>query len=204
MIRLNLLPQSRRAMLDRRRHRRFWTMAVACSLALGGLPGLVVLAREAQVRDMVEEFATLSERLDANNQQLKALDEGNHKLEEEIAAARALKAKRSWSALFGLVIENMPETIWLDMIQTEPPPPLTNPDEVLAIKPPAGATAGRVTIDSPRRLVLMGFSSDYPAHLAYEQRLRESGFFSNVKSGNVKQVGDDTQRVYRCSIICEW
>ncbi len=205
---LNLIPAGVLAARARRRHLQAWSTAIGTALCALALPLIMDWTNRARAGEM----ETVSENLISELQQLRT----QHReattqatlLQGQIERAKALRSKRAWSAMLGLVGSCLPDSAWLTLIATDPPTPAAGglPGRTLGRGKAESESADKqtVTIDAPRRLKVRGYTENHEEIYEFMRLLKGAGVFSEVtliRSG-IEHPGK--QPAVGFEVICEW
>lgn len=214
MSSINLIPLAVRQAQARREHLIRWTVAGLVSAALAAIPYSVTLARQTQAAEARRQLEALEDEASTIRSQLRLETARTEEALSELERSKALRAKRSWSAMVALIAASLPQDAWLLSVATDPEAPSAAPPRPTAEapKPLAGTAPKRVpetvVIEAPQKMRLVGNAGSDTAPLILVGRLMESKVFSHVAlekttrapapSGNTEEV------VYQFEIVCEW
>lgn len=213
MTAINLIPHEvRQAEAIRTRLVR-WAVAVAIAALVGLVPYMMEISQKAKAATLQAEVDRLDEEATAIRTKLRAATASAQKTQSELERSKALRGKRSWSGMLALIASSMPQDSWLQSISTDPETPpaglarVSGPVAVSATTPTVPAVPESVTIEAPRRLRLVGFSTSDAEPLNFVENLTESGVFSRVALQKAtrapnSELGDLAS--YQFEIVCEW
>ncbi|HNQ23610.1 MAG TPA: hypothetical protein PKK06_11000 [Phycisphaerae bacterium] len=210
MVSINLLPEEVRRAQTRRLHLTRWSLAVAAALLLLAVPvGLDFLHRAQAVRLRGEE-ARLKRELGTVRNEVATVTAESAKVMTQIERARALRAKRAWSALFALIANALPEETWLTAVATDPATPAgARAEPLLALLQSVPNTEGApqaqvVTIEAPRKLRLLGYAADYPQLYEFMAHLKACGAFTEVLQVRAGLEPVLTGSAVGFEVLCTW
>jgi len=204
MVRLNLLPPDVQIEAARHRHLRRWTVSTFV-VFLGFLISLSVeWTRQAQAEDLEHQSHQLRVSLGAVTADLEAVSTEATRVLQQIERAEALRAKRSWSGMIGLIDVCLPPGCWLVTVATDPERAAAQPAAAPAIADPKAVEPVAVTIDSPRRLRVLGYATDASEPLQFVSAMKDHGVFSSVTLINSQAEPVFDGQYYRFEVICEW
>lgn len=211
MIGVNLIPEPVVWGQKRRRRLRGWMIAGATALFASAIPIGLEGWRRTQAEELREQRAEVEREVDVLGKELAQLtaDVGESFL--QIQRAKALRAKRSWSAMLTMVASTMPSGCWLTLLATVPEAPSGTPPRNSPASPePNGAigkkkeTKGTITIEVPRALRLVGYASEADEPINFVTNLKNAGAFERVDlERSVREPVDDGS-YFRFEIVCEW
>lgn len=204
MVRLNLLPPDVQVEAARHRHLRRWTVSTFF-VFLGFLISLSVeWTRQAQADDLEHQSHQLRVSLGTVTADLEAVSTEATRVLQQIERAEALRAKRSWSGMIGLIDTCLPSGSWLVTVATDPERAAAQPAAGPAVADPKAGEPVAVTIDSPRRLRIFGYATDASEPLQFVSAMKDQGIFSSVTLINSQMEPVFDGQYYRFEVICEW
>lgn len=202
MIRLNLIPETMHMDQVRGRHVRAWLAACGISAALFAMPLGLQSWRMKTLTGLREEHALLTGSLGRARAQLDDIRSRADEAFLQTQRARALRSKRAWSAMFGLIADAMPPGCWLISVATDPP------------IPPGTATRGRgavdesspgtVTIEAPRKMRLIGYALEDDDPFSFVTNLKMTGIFADVSLERSAVEALDGGFYFRFELLVEW
>lgn len=213
MIRVNLMPRT--LALAQARHRRVRRWSVSVALAVIALA--VTLGRDWFHEARADELGVQAERLIADlaatRAELRAVTAEADQVLTQIHRADALRSKRAWSNILGMLGSCLPPTCWLTSISTDPPRPTGTPLNVAA--PQGTASAGTapgvapdrkpvITIESPRKLRVAGYATDAAEPYAFVTSLKERAVFQEVTLVRSQREPVLDASYHRFEVLCEW
>jgi Tfp pilus assembly protein PilN len=205
MVSVNLLPPSVMRQRSVRRRVRAWSGVLACALGALAIPVVIHQSARAQERSLLARRETMDGDRSALQRELAQETRSIQSLQTQLARADALRSKRSWSALFGMISACMPEGTWLTMLATD------SPGSVSAKAAAKGGKAAEsdngdetVRMEGATGLTLQGFAVDHEELYAFMSRLKGTNLFGDVeliRSGREPVL--DGQAV-RFELRCTW
>ena len=207
MVSVNLIPQD--VQLDQmwRRHIRSWILLIVLAGGLLAAPLTIEWAQRAEA----SELRSLSEKLNAdrakNRRELNKLTSEASDLLLKLERANALRAKRTWSAIFATIDERMPDTCWLTSGATDPaaPPSARVRRNVVRDRSPAeGEDPGVVVIEAPRKLRIAGHATNASEPHEFVTSLKQSGVFTAVALERFRLEPVLNGSYFRFELVCEW
>ena len=207
MTGINLIPKSLR-MAQARQHRitRWVISGVVVGIALAIAVGLDWL-NLAEADDLRARSARLQADLQRAHADQMTLAAEVNQVRLQVERANALRAKRAWSGVIGLVGACLPERCWLESLTTDP----SRPKDVAvrsagrggktdAKEPPPRA----VTIDAPRKLRIVGYGPEAALPHALVSKLKEAQVFTDVELVSAQRTLVLDGSYYRFELVCEW
>jgi Tfp pilus assembly protein PilN len=207
MIGVNLIPARIYAARAGKRRLRVWGVTIALALALNALPVLMHSWNIAKAEELREEHQTLSRQVARVQGQVGITAADAATLLGRIERARALKTKRSWSAMFIMIGACLPEEAWLTSVATDPSAPsgAGRPRRLPASGPDKESDETQtVRIDAPEKLKIAGHAADHAQLYAFMANLKATGVFASVdlvRSGE-EPVGDRSAVAFE--LTCRW
>ena len=207
MIAVNLVPPHVLAARKRTRKVRAWSIAVAAVAALSAVPALLEVRDQARLDKLLSQKDRHESRVQSAREELAEAMRSLTELNERIERANTLRTKRSWAALFDLVVGSMPDEVWLTSVDTGQPSS-AGPASKRTRGPPtadtSGDTPGVVVLDGAGGIVLAGFAVDHEHLYDFMARLKASKAFAAVElNKGVKEPVLRSQAV-RFELNCTW
>jgi Tfp pilus assembly protein PilN len=212
VIAVNLIPWPIQHSQARRRRSRAWAIATLGAVLVMCVPLLLNWLEGARVAAMSDETQVVQDELASMRESLRNLAAQVHETSLHLERAKALHAKRGWSALLAAISRCLPEDCWLTSVATDPTAPISNgrsrPNGNSGAAPPQpggeGPTPGVVLIEGPRKLKLAGFAGDPGDPLAFVTNLKETGLFREVNLEGFRREPALGELVFRFDLVCEW
>jgi Tfp pilus assembly protein PilN len=207
MIGVNLIPARTYTARAGKRRLRVWGVTVALALAANTLPFLVNSWNVAKAGELREEHQSLSRQVTEVQKEVGSTAAEAATLLGRIERARALKTKRSWSAMFTMIGACLPEEAWLTSIATDPSAPsgAGRPPRLPASGPVKKSNEMQtVRIDAPEKLKIVGHAADHAQLYAFMANLKATNVFASVdlvRSGE-KLVADRSAVAFE--LTCGW
>jgi Tfp pilus assembly protein PilN len=207
MIGVNLIPARMHAARAGKRRLRVWGVTVALTLAVNTLPFLVNSWNVAKAGELREEHQSLSQQVSQAQKEVGSTAAEAATLLGRIERARALKTKRSWSAMFTMIGACLPEEAWLTSIATDPSAPsgAGRPRRLPGSGPDKESDEMQtVRIDAPEKLKIVGHAADHAQLYAFMANLKATGVFASVdlvRSGE-ELVADRNAVAFE--LTCRW
>ena len=184
-------------------------MALVVAVGLLCVPLCMDWFRQARVEMLHAERQRLQGELEQLRAEQRSLGDQAVRVQSQLERARALRSKREWSALFGLVAESLPEEAWLVAVSTDPPVPARGQTRAGTGESPVGAEAGPaaaqiITIEAPRKLRLTGYAAEYGQLYEFMGELKQSGAFTEVVQvrAGIQPVLTDSAVAFE--VLCTW
>jgi Tfp pilus assembly protein PilN len=207
MIGVNLIPARIYVARAGKRRLRAWGATVALTLAVNALPFLLNSWNVAKAGELKDEHQALSQQVAQVQKEVGSTAAEAATLLGRIERARALKTKRSWSAMFTMIGTCLPEEAWLTSIATDPSAPsgAGRPRRL----PGSGANKKSdemqtVRIDAPEKLKIVGHAADHAQLYTFMANLKATGVFASVdlvRSGE-ELVADRSAVAFE--LTCRW
>ena len=223
MVTVNLIPEKVQAAQFRRRHFKRWTACLIVTTGVATVPAVGHWMQHLRIDELRAQSDKLQTDLAAARAELKTATAVANDAYLRIERAKALRSKRSWSAMLAFIGTCLPKDCWLTSLATDPEVPSTAPLARKAAPPPAipgtplPEKPAVVILDTPRKLRMMGEATDATQPLSFVTRLKESQVFREVileRSINTsphgsRAVGLTRENVeeksnFRFELICEW
>jgi Tfp pilus assembly protein PilN len=207
MIGVNLIPVTMQ--LRQTLRQRLWGWAL-CNAAVGVavvLPSALEWFNRAQADELRSRSLEVQEALSTAQAELRAVRDEADGLHLQLQRADALRSKRAWSGLLGLIAKNLPEGSWLTRLATDPASPHGASRGRPARAGPSGPQPDRpevVTIEAPRKLRLVGFASTAGEPLTLVTNLKQTEVFSRVALEQSQLDRAHERAVFRFEVVCEW
>ena len=210
MIRVNLIPHDLQMRHMRRRRLKLWAV---CN-ALTGLALLLPLGLEWLNRTEAETLRQgnleVQRHLSTSQAELRGVRGEAEQRLLQIQRADALRSKRAWSGMIGLIARSLPPACWLTRVATDPAAPHGSGGRVAHStpgrpgRPGSSETAEVVTIDAPRKLRLSGYASTPVEPLALVTNLKNQGIFSYVTLEQSQLEPAAAAPLFRFELVCGW
>jgi hypothetical protein len=215
MISVNLIPESMLLAHLRRRHTRRWLVIGIASATLLAAPIALESYRAARAESLDQQWRLIKRELDTLQSELSSVTLASRDTYLQIERARALRTKRSWSSMLGVIASAMPEGCWLTELATDPAtpsggassarrtgsgPPATAPTD----SPESTDQKRTVTIEAPRAIRLIGYAADSSEPLVFVSRLKETGVFRSVNLENAQRQPVADGHYFRFELLCGW
>lgn len=206
MTDINLIPEAMLLAQTRRRHLTRWVVSVMVSTAVVVVTLGWEWLQRTEVGDLHAQNAQLQVNLEKARAELRAVADKANRVHLQSERAKALRAKRAWSGMIGLVGRCLPEPCWLTSIATDPAQPTggaTRSSSRKGRKQP-DEPQGPITIDAPRKLLLQGYAPEVAQPHALVSALKETRVFSDVRL--IRAEGEPIRdgSYYRFELVCEW
>lgn len=208
MTTINLIPQEIVQTTCRKQRLIRWAGIVAASTVLAALPLAWRVAQDAQSARLRTGIDRLeSDRAEIQSKLLRATAQAVD-LSAELERSRAFRAKRSWSGIVALIAASLPQDCWLQSIATDPEAPAAGAARSAAVPMQTNAPAAqeKVVIEAPRKLRMVGYSTNDAKPLSFVGNLRESKAFTRVALQKAVRApgasADET--LYQFEVLCEW
>lgn len=206
MVTVNLIPEAMRMSLRRRQHIQRWSLAVAVILGMLAFALGADWLNRTEAGELQAKSKEMTLRIDALRTHLSEVTALADQASLQLRRAEALRAKRPWSGMLELVDSSMPESCWLISLSTDPAQPSATSNgrnsaraarnKVKEIEP--------VSIETPRKLKLVGFASEPAQPYEFVIRLQKTGAFETVHLVRARRqplLGGD---YFQFEIVCEW
>jgi Tfp pilus assembly protein PilN len=209
MIAINLVDESVLLLRRRSRHIRRWVLAVLGAAVLGVFPVGVEYSRNRRLQSLEGEQEEIVLSTQTVRATLNELDTDIRTLETQVSRADALRAKRSWSGLLGLVSDTLPDAVWLVSLATDP---AIAPSGERNFIPKEDKTPGDkekpsrtvVTLEAPRALNLQGFALEHRYLYEFMTKLKATNAFSEVTLTRLAEQPVLGGNAVRFDILCRW
>ena len=207
MTGVNLIPAAVRLRQTRKRRVRRW-LAVAASLAvLAAVPVSLELVHRHQLDDLEQRQIDLGQEMASTEQALQLAASGTRKYTDQIVQANALRTKRSWAGMLGMIGQAMPERVWLASVST-------NPSSAGAGGAPRHGNTSpnfdgspenhHVMLEGPRHLEILGYAVDHADLYAFMTALKEWGSFLEVELTSAGNEPTLRGHAVRFTLACRW
>ncbi len=211
MIEINLIDESVLAFRRRRRRAGRWILSTAVAGVVATIPLLMEWTRHQQVVTLRGEQVALEARIGSTRSMLNDLGIEIRNAEAQTDRANALRSKRSWSGLLGLISTIVPDELWFVSLATDPPQPARGNRDLRGAAAPgrdvAGATDGTprvVTMKAPRALTFEGYALDHRDLYEFMSRLKDSDVFADVSLTKAAEEPVLSSKAVRFSVHCVW
>lgn len=213
---INLIPPAMALERHRKRCARLWAKVIV----VGVLAVLASLSLDWQLQRVGAEVRASYDECNRQVESVRAavrnLSTDTTKTTLLLERANALRAKRAWSGLIGLIVEKMPPGCRLKSVATDPPKSEGEqiiPAQMAKIRATAGKeSAGTatidanktITVDAPRKLKLSGFADDPGLPLAFVAQLKGAGIFKDVTLARAQWQPSGNSPGLHFELVCEW
>jgi Tfp pilus assembly protein PilN len=193
---VNLLPAEcvvRQALL---RRARFWLIAIGCAAGMAAAPVVATNARQRAADRLADSCRAIEKQRATARDRLSDLVADQVALRKRIVQADALRSKRSWSGLVGVLASCLPAEVWLTAVATDPAVPRGG-------SRPTNAEPN-LRLDAPTRLRVSGFSVNYNHLYAFMLKLEQTRVFRSVdlvRSGLLPVLAG---QAVRFELECAW
>ncbi len=213
MIAINLInPGTLRRRRSKRRIKQ-WVGVFVITAGVVAVPVSFELSREHQVQVLRAERVEIAAQNEATRQMLNEQGIEIRNLEAQANRAQALRGKRSWSKLLGIVGRVLPREVWLASLNTEPARPTGSSRDmssIPAVRPGASSSTGKdeeprvVTMKAPRSLRIEGYALDHDNLFDYTSRLKAMQIFTDVKLKKAMEEPVFSGKAIRFNLVCNW
>ncbi len=213
MVGVNLIPKTVQTMHTRQRHLKLWGVIILTSFGLLCIPLGMNWYQNARAKALRVENEDLQERLKATRTELRTRMTEASALLLQLQRAKALRSKRAWSGMIGLVGSCMPPGCWLTSLATDPETP-TAMGRMAVSAPvkrdpanrsdPKGADSVTLTIEAPRKMRLAGYATDAAEPHVFVANLKHTEVFSRVALERSQREPVLDGYYFRFELICEW
>jgi len=206
-MKLNLVPK---AILDRHARRRrlgTWGAALVLSLSVLAIPVTLNWTRQVRAQHLRREQAELSDARSHVLAEWATMRGEVTETEAQVMRAEALRSKRAWSSLLGLVAASVPEKAWLTAVATNPAQPVSAATKRTSRSRTGGESdeaTQNITVQAPRALELQGFAPTATDPIQFVQSLKQRGVFQDVRLTRSSLTELDGEAYFRFDIVCEW
>ncbi len=206
MNRLNLIPEPMQLVRMRHRLAKRWSVCVLVAAFVLVVPLLVDQYRKVEAARLRIESAALRTQLASHRATLATLTTQADQSRVHLQRAEALRSKRTWSSLFALVADRLPEGCWLTSLATDPVTPQgggTRTPARHAAKPDQESETP-ITIEAPRRLKMTGYATEPAEPYQFVTNLKQAAVFRdvNLQTSRREQVLEGSY--FRFELSCEW
>lgn len=205
-LEINLIPAALSEAQTRRRHLRAWAGSLVPALLLLFAAAGFNWLRQARADETAAAAEQLAVQLDAVRAEVRHLTAAVNEKSLQLKRAEALRSKRSWSGLMGLLAQARPEDVWFSTIATDPASP--SGARSVPIRTGTGPgkqpEAGPVMIDAPRKLLITGYSISPTGPLTLVTNMKKENLFSRVSLENSMRSADEKQARFEFDVIVEW
>lgn len=215
MLSMNLIPQTLQRARARRRRFKRWALSIVTAAAVLTVPLVVDRFRAAEAARLRAQNVQLQTQVATSQAQLRTLTAQANQTLVQLQRAEALRSKRAWSALLGLVARRIPPGCWLTSIATDPAVPGEGPG-FRSVRRAAGKSlrhANRkgdeepdspVTIDAPRKIRMTGYAADAAEPHQFVTNLKKAAVFAEVTLETASREPMLDGSYYRFELVCEW
>lgn len=210
MIQVNLIPAHVQLGQMRRQRLRVWAAGNAVVAVAVIVPFALEWLNQARAEELQARNVEVQQQLSAAAANLRAVRDEAEQLHLQIRRADALRSKRAWSGMLGLIAGCMPPGSWLTQLATDPPAPrgaggAATPRSSPTISPTTkAATPPVVTIEAPRKLRLIGYASTAAEPLTLVTNLKDTGVFARVTLERSQLDHVNERAAFRFEVVCEW
>lgn len=213
MVSVNLIPETVQTMHTRQRHLKLWGVMILASFGLLCIPWGMNWYQSARAEALRVESEGLQGRLKTTRTELRTHMTEANALLLQLQRAKALRSKRAWSGMIGLVGSCMPPGCWLTSLATDPETPTAigrmavnaafkrNPANG---SDPKGADSATLTIEAPRKMRLVGYATDAAEPHMFVANLKDTEVFSRVALERSQREPVLDGYYFRFELICEW
>ncbi len=190
-----------------RTHLRGWITAIIVVAIALMIPLLMDATAKARAENLSEEHGQLVVAL--KQTQTRAVEIANEtiRIKGQIERARALRSKRNWSSLIILIGSCLPPETWLATLRTDPDTPTGTgefgPGRAFGKKGEKKATK-TVTIEAPRKLLIVGYAVDNDSPYEFIKKLKETKVFSKITLLHSRRDPGKQQSNVGFEVMCEW
>lgn len=207
MIGINLIPESVVLAKRRRRRLRLWSIVLLATMAVAALPVGVEITRQHQVLTLKGERRQVEVDIKSTRETLNRAGSEIRTLEAQMARSDALRTKRPWSRLLGMLSRNMPDEMWLLSVATDPAVPARGDRDLTPKKSSKNARGHEptvVTLEAPRALALEGYAQEYRNLYEFMSRLKQANVFREVTLTRATDEPVFDANAVRFKILCRW
>lgn len=211
IARVNLIPEPVRVDRARGRRIRQWSVIVCVAVAGSAIPTAASWMQTHKAEQLRAGYDQLQSDLNTSREELKSLSSQANELFLRLERAKALRSKRNWSGVFALIARTLPQGCWVTTLATDPdvPPPQQAAAKQIpiAMAKPADAPPEKpapVFIEAPRRLRIVGQSTEASGPLAFVLQLKDAEVFREVVLERSQRESDDTRTSFHFEVICTW
>jgi Tfp pilus assembly protein PilN len=187
---------------------RAWGLIMLPVTALAVAPFVTELRRQSRAEKLAAELERVEDALRTLRRDVTATASAVQDVEMRIARARALRTKRSWSGLLGLLARCSPDEVWFTEVSSPA-------DAPVAAKPARAASATEpvtdgqplvqvVTLEAATRLQLTGYAVNHERLYDLMSRLKEAGVFTSVELVKAGMEPVFEGRAAKFVLACTW
>lgn len=206
MIDINFIPKPLRFARSRRRRIRGWTIWIIGAALFLCVPFVFDQYLQTEVARLRRQDAQFQEQVTDQRVRVAAVTIQADQTLLRLNRAQALRSKRAWSALYGLIAERIPDGCWLTSIATDPASPTGG-----GVRPARSSSRGAKkpvgsapAIDAPRRLKIAGFASNPSEPHQFVTNLKMNDVFRNVSLETSRSEQALDGWYFRFELLCEW
>ena len=205
-IDLNLIPRSILDAQIRRRHMRIWATSLAPALGLLAVFAGLNWVRQSRAADAAETAEMLAAELQQARAEVRGLTAAVSETSLQLERAGALRSKRSWSGLMGLLAQVRPDDVWFVGLATDPAAPAATRGVSTPQSPQAGkpVEVRPVMIDAPRKLRISGYSVSPTGPVALVSNLKKENVFARVILERSLRDADEQSPRFHFDVLVEW
>ncbi len=185
-------------------------MTAALSLGLVAVPVILDWFHRSEIRRLKVKDAQVRNELEQARGDLRSLTGEISQIRLHLERADAVRNKRAWSGVFGILGRIMPEGCWLTSLATDPAvaPTMAGASCALESTPRTAGKNGEkrpvATIEAPRKLRLSGYAGDASLPHRFVKGLKETALFSQVTLQKAIRETTAEGLYYRFDVECEW
>jgi Tfp pilus assembly protein PilN len=205
MVSINLLPPLLVHQRAVRRRVRAWSGVLACALGAGVIPVVMHQSARAQENSLLARRETIDGDRSSLQRELAQGTRSIQTLQTQLARADALRSKRSWSALFGMISACMPEGTWLTLLATDSPGSgKARPAAKVGNAAESDDSNATVRMEGATGLTLQGFAVDHGDLYAFMSRLKATNLFGDVTLIRSEREPVLAGQAVRFELRCTW
>ncbi|MHC4064696.1 MAG: PilN domain-containing protein [Planctomycetota bacterium] len=208
MIGVNLVPPRVLAARKRSRRVKSWAVVIAVVAGLSAIPVILEFRQQARLTSLLERRSQTQSQRASVRAELTELNRSLAELNQRIERADMLRTKRPWAALLSLIVQQMPEQVWLTSLTTGSP---QAPAKGAASSSPNGSTSAGdsepaevVVMDGASQINLTGFAVDHEHLYDFMTLLKGSQAFASVELVKAGKEPVLQSRAVRFELTCSW
>ena len=183
--------------------------AIVVMSVLSAVPLLYQLRQHARVVSLREQKEQQQAELASVRTELAELAQSLNDLGRRISRADALRTKRPWADLLGLIVDCMPQEVWLTSVGTDPlenaAPASRRTNQATKGDPKQQAPADEIVVMAgPSRLDVTGYAVEHEHLYDFMARLKASGAFDSVELVKAGTEPVLHSRAVRFVLTCTW
>lgn len=206
MVTVNLIPAAVRMSVRQRQHIQRWSLAMAVIVGLLAFALGADWLNSTKAGELQAKAEEMTVRVDSLRAHVSDMTARAEQAGLQLRRADAIRSKRPWSGILKLVDLSMPESCWLISLSTDPAQPAATS---------SGRTSARdrrskakdvnpVSIETPRKLKLVGYASEPAEPYGFVTRLQRTGAFETVHLVRAQRQPFLGGEYFRFEIVCEW